>query len=125
LAAWACRLGDELPPSIVVGALIETLVVNEIVTQAAWTPGEVVVRHWRDTARHVEVDAVLVTGAASVPIEVKAARDIRPDDLAGLRHYLANIAGATFGVIFYSGSMLLEVDDGIWAVPISALWSSE
>ena len=37
---------------------------------------------------------------AVVPIEVKASRDVRPDDLAGLRQFLADVPASEQAVIF-------------------------
>lgn len=123
LAAWAARIDDRPAPAIF-GALVETLVVSELVAQAGWIHGGPTVRHWRDTAKKVEVDAVILqSSGASIAVEVKAGVDVRPDDLAGLRAYLATVAGAERGIIIYTGDKTLELDDAIWAVPISALWN--
>lgn len=122
IAAWAGRLGDD-PPAALYGALVETFVVNDLTAQASWAAGRSV-RHWRNTARKVEVDAVLIDQAgAAVPIEIKASRDVRPDDLLGLRQFLSEVPGCDLGVIFYTGDLVLPVAERIWAVPISALWS--
>jgi uncharacterized protein len=124
LAAWAAR-AETVPAAAVWGNLVETFVVNELVAQASWCVDEVIVRHWRDTAKKVEVDAVLVdSGGRCVPVEIKAAADIRPDDLKGLQAFLAGHPDSTLGVIFYSGEHVLPMADNIWAVPISALWQS-
>ncbi|MFM9971874.1 MAG: ATP-binding protein [Burkholderiales bacterium] len=122
LAAWAARLDDD-PPAALFGALLETLVVGELVAQASWCyPGEVV-RHWRDNARKLEVDAmVLHPNGAAIAVEVKAGTDVRPDDLKGLRACLASTA-ARHGIIFYGGDLVLKLDGEIWAVPLTALWT--
>lgn len=122
LAAWAARM-DERPSAAVFGAMLETLVVNELVAQAGWIHGGPTIRHWRDTVKKVEVDAVILqSNGRSIPIEVKAGADVRPDDLVGLRAYLASVSGAERGIVFYTGDKTLKLDDAIWAVPISALW---
>lgn len=122
LAAWASRLDDDPPPALF-ESLVETLVVNELVAQAAWVAPGVAVRHWRDTARKAEVDAVLVDAAgASVAVEVKASTDVRPEDIRGLRSYLASVDQARLGVVFYTGELTLPLAERIWAVPITALW---
>ena len=54
-------------------------------------------------------------------IEVKAGADVRPDDLKGLRAFLADAAVPHLGIVFYTGGMVLQLDKQIWAVPISAL----
>ena len=123
LAAWAARLDDQ-PNAALLGSMVETFVVNELVAQASWLQGRATVRHWRDTARKLEVDAVLLDDkGGSVAIEVKAATDVRPDDLRGLTAYLASVRGAHRGLVFYSGGHTLQLGDQIWAVPISTLWT--
>lgn len=97
LAGWAARVDGD-PSASVYGALVETLVVNELAAQASWLHEVTSIRHWRDTTRKVEVDAViLLHDGTSIAVEVKAAHDIRPDDLRGLRAYLASVSGAMRG----------------------------
>ena len=123
LAAWAAR-AEEDPPAAVWGGLVETFVVNELLAQAGWLSDDLAVRHWRDSTRRVEVDALLMQpNGASIPIEVKAAPDVRPDDLVGVRRYLVATPGAPRGIVFYSGGLTLQLDERIWAVPITALWT--
>ena len=124
LAAWAARI-DDAPPAFLFGGLVETLVVNELSAQAQWSGSSIGVRHWRDTARKAEVDAVLIdeSSGRSVAIEVKAGRDIRPGDLMGMRQFLSAVDGAVQGIVFYTGGLTLPLDDRITAVPISALWN--
>ena len=74
-------------------------------------------------AVEVDVDALLVQpNGDSIPIEVKAATDVRSDDLVGVRRYLVATPGALRGIVFYSGGLTLQLDERIWAVPITALW---
>ena len=124
LVTWAARVGTE-PAAAVWGALVETFVINELSAQAGWMLDPITVRHWRDNSRKIEVDAVLFdeTGR-SVAIEVKAGADVRPDDLKGLRGFLASEPSAGRGVVFYTGGHVLRLDERIWAVPISALWTA-
>ena len=124
LAAWAARI-DEAPSAALFGGLVETLVINELAAQAQWTGSVIEVRHWRDTARKAEVDAVMTDDSSGqcVGIEVKAARDVRPGDLTGMRQFLSTVDGAVRGVVFYTGRLTLALDDRITAVPISALWN--
>jgi uncharacterized protein len=123
LAAWAARM-DASPTAALFGAMLETLVVNELLAQAAWLISGPTIRHWRDTAKKLEVDAVILqSNGASMPVEIKAGADIRPDDLKGLREYLATVAGATRGIAFYTGERTQKLAENIWAVPISALWT--
>jgi uncharacterized protein len=123
LAAWAARL-DDAPSAALFGAMLETFVVNELLAQAAWMINGPTIRHWRDTAKKLEVDAVILqSSGASIAVEIKAGADIRSDDLKGLREYLATVAGATRGIAFYTGDRTQKLAENIWAVPISALWN--
>ena len=122
LAAWAARADDDVPAELY-GGLVETFVVNELVAQASWCSEPPAVRHWRDTTRKLEVDAVLVReDGRSIAIEVKASADVRPDDLRGLHAYLASDSAALFGIVYYSGGLVLPLGERIWALPISSLW---
>ena len=104
--------------------MLETFVVNELAAQASWSYTAEAVRHWRDTTRKLEVDAVVLHPDGSlIAVEVKAGADIRPDDLTGLRAFLADSREARRGIVFYSGAMVLQLDEKIWAVPVSALWT--
>lgn len=123
LAAWAARIDDE-PSATLVGALVETFVVNELAAQAGWLYGRTIVRHWRDTARKLEVDALLLNEQGdSVAIEIKASTDVHPGDLKGLACCLESVHGTKRGLVFYTGARTLQLDDKIWAVPISTLWT--
>ena len=123
LAAWALRLDDN-PPAAVFGAMVETFVVNELLAQSSWSYATQEVRHWRDTARKLEVDAVLLNADGSlIAVEIKAGTDVRPDDLKGLSAFLADTPEARRGIVFYTGALVLQLAEKIWAVPISALWT--
>jgi uncharacterized protein len=123
LAAWAARI-DETPSPAIFGAMLETFVINELVAQASWLHGGPTIRHWRDTAKKLEVDAVILhENGRSVAIEVKAGADVHKDDLKGLRGYLSTVNDASMGIIFYTGERTLKLDEAIWAIPISALWT--
>lgn len=124
LASWAARV-DANPAAAQLGGLVETFVVNELAAQAEWGKTGLSLRHWRDTTRKLEVDAVLIDDTANglIGIEVKASVDVKGEDLRGLRHFLNSVPGAQRGVVFYSGTLALQIDDNIWAIPTSALWS--
>ena len=123
LAAWAARF-DEQSPVHEFGAMVETMVINELAAQASWSSDDIVVRHWRNTAKKREVDCVLVhPDGRTVSVEVKAAADVRDDDLAGLRLYRNEVDRCHRGIVFYTGNLTLKLDNDIWAVPISSLWT--
>lgn len=125
IAAWASRLTGE-PSAAIFGSLVETFVVNELCAQSSWARPGIQIRHWRDTTKKLEVDAVLIddnTGE-SVAVEVKASVDIRADDLRGLKQYLKATPRAVAGYVFYTGATSLQLDENIWAIPIQTLWAA-
>ena len=110
-----------------VGPLLEAFVANEVVRQLAWTPRSQRPRvfHYRQTSGP-EVDLVVEgSGGQVVAIEVKA-QATRPSGVPSGMRTLAESLGARFtsGLILYTGSETVQLDDRIWAVPIDALWST-
>lgn len=110
----------------VLGQLLETFVFQELRRQASWQEHEIAFLHFRDKDG-AEVDIVLERGARDVAgIEVKAAATVRSADFRGLRK-LRDAAGAKFaaGVVLYDGETSASFGDGLYAVPIRALWEMD
>jgi len=105
------------------GALIENFVVSELRKQMTWNELRVGLYHYR-TQANIEVDIILENKAGQiVAIEVKASESIRPDDSNGLRQLREDL-GAKFvrGIILYTGSEIVPINEQITALPISYLW---
>jgi hypothetical protein len=69
-------------------------------------PTGVQLRHWRNATRKLECAVFSSTarpGDPSVAFDIKASREVRSDDLKGLRDYLATVAAAAHGIAFYRG----------------------
>ncbi len=108
------------------GQLLETFVFQELRRQASWLEDDVRFHHFRDRDG-VEVDLVLEHGGRSLAgIEVKAAATVTAADFRGLTK-LRGAAGKRFsiGVVLYDGEASLSFGDGMYAVPIRALWELE
>jgi hypothetical protein len=106
------------------GGLFETFVVMEVIKQAGWSTTPVELYFYRDSDKR-EVDLVVESASGDVvAIEAKAAAATTASDVRGLR-VLRDKLGARFktGVVVYSGEHTLPIDDRIWAVPISGLWT--
>jgi hypothetical protein len=60
-----------------------------------------------------------------VGVEVKAAATVTTRDFRGLRR-LKDAAGARFiaGVVLYDGEIAAGFGDGLYAVPLRALWET-
>lgn len=105
------------------GQMLETFVFQELRRQASWRDEAMHFFHFRDKDG-AEVDIVIERGArAVVGIEVKASGTVTPADLRGLRK-LKEASGKRFvaGVVLYDGETTASLGDGLFAVPIRALW---
>ncbi len=107
------------------GQLLETFVYQELRRQASWHEVAIGFHHFRDKDG-AEVDIVLERGANEVAgVEVKAAASVTQADFRGLRK-LKEAAGKHFaaGVVLYDGETSASFGEGLFAVPIRALWET-
>ncbi|MBK8541602.1 MAG: ATP-binding protein [Ardenticatenia bacterium] len=105
------------------GQLLETFVFQDLRRQADWREDDIRFFHFRDKDG-AEVDIVLERGAGQVAgVEVKASATVTATDFRGLRQ-LREAAGARFaaGVVLYDGEVSAGFGDGLYAVPLRALW---
>jgi uncharacterized protein len=108
-----------------VGPLLETFVLQELKRQASWRTSPIAFYHFRDRDG-MEVDIVLEQGPGMVAgVEVKAASTVTAADFRGLRKLKAT-AGKRFvgGVVLYDGEISASFGDGLYAVPLRALWEA-
>ncbi len=98
--------------------------VTEVLKQASWSEASVEVAHFRDRDG-AEIDLVVqdrrsgaVAGVevklTSTPLERHARHLVRMRARLGDRF--------TVGLVVHAGQVTLPLGEGIWAVPISALW---
>ena len=109
---------------VVTGRLLESFVQSELRRWYAASDNPPAMFHFRDR-EGFEVDLVLEWGGrAVVGVEVKLAASVQARDFRGLRR-LAEACGPRFraGVIFHDGEHLLTFGQGLYAVPLAALWS--
>ncbi len=104
------------------GPLLETLVITELLKQQTWSTTQPEVAHFR-TAHGEEVDVVLDARGRLVGIEVKAAASVSSDDFRGLRA-MATATGRRFhrGILFYLGDTAVAVGPQLYALPLPTLW---
>jgi len=106
------------------GALFETFVATELERQASWSPVPLTFWHYRAGEREVDVIVERPSGEI-VGIEVKASASVGPRDFAGLAHIRQRIGPRlAAGIVLYTGERTLPFGDGLWAVPLQALWQS-
>jgi uncharacterized protein len=107
------------------GQLLETFVFQELRRQASWFDDPLSFFHFRDRDGY-EVDLVIERGTRAVAgVEVKAGATVTAADFRGLRK-LKDAAGKRFtsGVVLYDGEVSAGFGDGMYAVPIRALWEA-
>lgn len=113
---WLARRED-------MGRLLESFVVQQVVTQAAWTDPDLRFWHYRDKDQ-VEVDLVLTRGSKVWGIEVKSSRSVGRQDVKGLDR-LADQCGKDFqgGCVLYDGRDVLPISGTrYFAVPLRKFW---
>lgn len=105
------------------GQLLETFVYQELRRLAGARDDTIRFHHYRDRDDY-EVDIVLERDGRQIAgVEVKAAATVTASDFRGLRK-LASAAGRRFaaGVVVYDGEATASFGDGMFAVPVTALW---
>jgi uncharacterized protein len=105
------------------GSVLETFVGGELVKLLSTRGDEIALLHHRDSAGN-EVDWVLEDSRGRlVGIEVKASSTPSSRDFKGLRA-LATTVGSRFhrGVVLHTGKTAAPMGEGLWALPIEALW---
>lgn len=106
------------------GHLLESFVVQQVISQVGWTNEDLQYQHYRDKDQ-LEVDLVITQGKKTWGIEVKTSSSVSTRDTKGLKR-LADICGEHFkgGVVLYNGEDTLPLGDSkLLAVPISKLWN--
>ena len=106
------------------GQLLETFVYGELRRQSSGIEEPIDFSHYRDKDG-AEVDIVIEhSGARMSGVEVKASSTVHPTDFRGLRR-LREATGKRFtcGVVLYDGEVAVGFGDGMFAVPLAALWA--
>jgi predicted AAA+ superfamily ATPase len=106
------------------GALLETFILSEVLKLASWTGRRFTLSHYRDKEQN-EVDIVIEDeDRRTVGVEVKAGATVTAADFSGLRK-LSEASGKRFalGLVLYDGDAVVPFGPGLFAAPISSLWS--
>lgn len=118
----AAALASDRP---LLGRLLETFAFQELRRQASWYGEAVGFFHYRDKDG-AEVDIVIERGARVLAgIEIKASATVTGADFRGLRK-LKEASGKRFvaGIVLYDGEACASFGDGMFAVPLRALWET-
>ena len=126
LAAHLLRVTSDAlraPGHPALGGLLETFVLSELVKLRAASDTGFDIYHLRDRAG-AEVDFVLEgPGGQVAGLEIKASASPGSGDAKHLRWLKAKLGSRmTAGVILHLGNAAGSLGDGIYALPVSALW---
>ena len=105
-----------------VGQMFETFAATELLAHIETAQEETRMFHLRDRDGK-EVDIVLESQGRIAGIEVKSSSVVGRDDAKGLL-WLRDRLGEDFagGAVLSSASVPFQIDDRVWALPLSALW---
>ena len=107
----------------VLGPLLESFVIHELLKQATWSEARPWVFHYRSHTGQ-EVDVLLEDAAGRiVGVEVKSRASVTARDFRSLRA-LAELLGDRFvrGVVLYTGPTGVPFGERLHALPVSWLW---
>lgn len=103
------------------GQLVETLIVNELATQAGWMLEPPSIYHWRSSRGEVDMVIESPTGFI-LAVEVKTSGNAKKSMFDGIDAFRrANPRRPVRGIVFHSGPTVLPFSDDRWAIPFGAL----
>ncbi len=105
------------------GHLLESWVLQQLISQAGWADPGLKFWHYRDKDQ-VEVDVVMTKAQRTWGVEVKMSATPSLADTSGLRRLAAQCGdGFAGGILFHTGPHIIPLDDPrILAVPFAKLW---
>lgn len=111
--------------SMLLGAILESFVINELRKQASWQDFPVSLFHFRT---HVgqEIDIILENRHGElIGIEVKASQTVSMNDFKGLK-LLSELTMDRFkyGFVLYTGERVIPFGEKYYALPVNLLWDS-
>ncbi len=126
LAASAAGIAAEmiLQDGGLLGSLLETFVVSQLRPEANLRRTRTRLFHLRTDAGRTEVDLVVDLGGGRViGIEVKASSAVQQRDARHLKTLRSALDDDFIrGIVLHTGPFAYELDDRIWALPISTFW---
>ena len=107
----------------IAGQLLETFVVNEVLKSLTWSSIDAKPYHFR-THAGLEVDLVLERPSGEVAcVEIKHSAQVAAKHFRGLRSLKEDLDDRfQVGVVLYGGTEVVPFGEGLFAVPIRALW---
>ena len=108
-----------------IGSMLESFVHSELQKSLPNQQNDFRLYHWRNE-RKKEIDILAESATRLVGIEIKAASTVNDESLKALKDFAKTGPGKSkqfTGIVFYLGEHKLTFGDGIFALPVSTLWS--
>jgi uncharacterized protein len=109
---------ESFEESMYKGALVETLVGNELMKHMSITETLTDIYHYRTNDKK-EIDFILKRDNKIIAIEVKASMSVSKEDFKHIRDFQKITKNEVTGIVFYMGEHVLSFGDNNLAVPIS------
>lgn len=109
------------------GGMLESFVHGELQKSLPNLQNDFRLYHWRG-AKQKELDILAESATRLVGIEIKATSSITEQSLKNIRDFATSGPGKArnfTGIVFYLGNLKLTFGDGIFALPVSMLWSQD
>lgn len=104
--------------SLYKGALVETLVCNELMKHLSFTEITTDIYHYRTNDKK-EIDFILKRDDHIIAIEVKASMSVGKEDFKHIRDFQKNSKNHVIGIVFYMGENVLSYGEDCLAVPVN------
>ncbi len=116
---------EDLAQSPQRGAIYETFVLSELIKANTFATQSVDLSFYR-TQDGKEIDFILDNGKSLIPIEIKAAHTVTPQDFRHINHFINQNAGKVLqGIVFYAGDRALPFGETngvpLWAIPLAMM----
>jgi uncharacterized protein len=99
------------------GSHLENIVLNDLLAWSDSRPARTDIHYWR-TSTGIEVDLVVESNSALLPIEVKSGNRVRLSDTSGLRTFHTEYADSSrAGLLLHDGDRLEWLTPRVLAVP--------
>jgi len=108
-----------------IGLMLESFVHSELQKSLPNQQNDFRLYHWRNE-RKKEIDILAESATRLVGIEIKAASTVNDESLKALKDFAKSGPGKSkqfTGIVFYLGEHKLTFGEGIFALPVSILWS--
>ncbi|MBU1667980.1 ATP-binding protein [bacterium] len=108
---------EQFETSTYKGALVETFIFNELLKHISFAIDDTKIYHYLTNDKK-EIDFILQRNNNIIAIEVKSSSKVGKDDFQHIRNYQKKSSKNIFGIVFYMGQNVLQIDERCIALPI-------